>query len=327
MIERYLDDIGGFMDIFVIVQQMLVLLCMMILGIIACKVNWIDDYSYGKLSKIVVNILNPCLMISGIMGKDAKPDGTSIVQNIILVFAYFALLILVSKPIVKLLRVKKSAGNVYQLMLIFSNIGFMGIPVITSIYGTGAMIYIVFYNIAYNTLLYSYAFYVASDNGDAEGGKQSFSLKNFANPGFIACFVTIFIYLTGWTFPDSVGSFFSYVGNSVVPFSMFLIGASFVQNGKKEFFTDIKIYLFMAIKMLVIPIAAAIAIRYIPGVKDWNPTMLGIFILMLSMPVGSMIVMISKQCGADDVEATKGGIFTTLLSVVTIPIVGFFLPM
>ena len=135
------------------------------------------------------------------------------------------------------------------------------------------------------------------------------------------------VYLTGWTFPDSVGSFFSYVGNSVVPFSMFLIGASFVQNGKKEFFTDIKIYLFMAIKMLLIPIAAAIAIRYIPVVKDWNPTMLGVFILMLSMPVGSMIVMISKQCGADDVEATKGGIFTTLLSVVTIPIVGFFLPM
>ena len=243
---------------------------------------------------------------------------------------YFLLLILLSKPIAKLIRVKKSAENVYRLMLIFSNIGFIGIPVITSIYGTGAMLYIVFYNIGYNTLLYIYAFYVATDNGstdEAEKEKHKFNFKNLLNPGFIACFVAILIYLTGASFPDSVGTFFSYVGNSVVPFSMFLIGASLAQNGKKEFFTDTKVYVFSAIKMLVIPIAAAIAVRYIPVVRDWNSTILGVFILMLAMPVGSIIVMITKQCGADDVEATKGGIFTTLLSVVTIPIVGFFLPM
>jgi len=316
------------MDVFLIVQQMLVLFCMMIIGFVACKINWIDDYTYSKLSKIVVSILNPCLMISGMIGKDAKPDTTSVIQSVLLVVVYFILLILLSKPITKMLRVKKDAQNVYRLMLIFSNIGFMGIPVITSIYGTGAMLYIVFYNIGYNILLYSYAFYVASDNEHGEHAeKHKFKLSNLLNPGFIACFVTILIYLTGVTVPDSVGTFFNYVGNSVVPFSMFLIGASLAMNGKKEFFTDVRIYLFSAIKLLIIPITAAIALRFIPVVNTWNPTILGVFILMLSMPVGSIIVMVTKECGANDIEATKGGIFTTILSVLTIPIVGFFLPM
>ena len=56
------------MDIFVIVQQMLVLLAMMLVGFIVFKIRWLDDNACSKMSKIVVNVLNPCLMVNGVLG-------------------------------------------------------------------------------------------------------------------------------------------------------------------------------------------------------------------------------------------------------------------
>ena len=59
---------------FIILQQMLVLFGMMLVGYFCYKIDWIDDHTYGKLSKIVVNILNPLLVIDGVLGKNIGED-------------------------------------------------------------------------------------------------------------------------------------------------------------------------------------------------------------------------------------------------------------
>lgn len=122
--------------------------------------------------------------------------------------------------------------------------------------------------------------------------------------------------------PDSVCTFFDYVGNAAVPLSMILIGASVAQGGRKEFFLDKKVYAFMAVKMLAIPICAALLLRFL----QWPAIVEGVFVLMLAMPVGSIVVMLATESGADALECTKGNMLTTLASVITIPIVAAFLP-
>ncbi|MGN0412422.1 MAG: AEC family transporter [Lachnospiraceae bacterium] len=331
------------MNIFVVIQQMLVLLVMIMVGFFAYRGNWIDDHSYGKLSKIVINILNPCILINGVLGKNNTLNGQMVMHNLILVVAYFTILVLISLPIVKILRFQKKHENVYRLMFIFSNVGFMGIPVISSIYGQEAIILIAFYTLGYNALLYSYGILLASSAGGDAGTcayvssdqkeddhhpaeKKTGFWRQLINPGIVACVVAIAIFAAGIQMPDSVCTFFDYMGNSVVPFSMMLIGASLAQGGKKEFFTDIKFYLFAAIKLLVVPIAMALLLRVIPGVNQWEAITKGVFLLMLAMPVGSIVVMMAKEYGADEMESTKGSIISTLLAVITIPIVAAFLP-
>lgn len=331
------------MNVFVVIQQMLVLLVMIMVGFFAYRGNWIDDHSYGKLSKIVINILNPCILINGVLGKNNTLNGQVVVHNLILAVVYFAILVLFSLPIVKALKFQKRHENVYRLMFIFSNVGFMGIPVISSIYGQESIILIAFYTLGYNALLYSYGILLASSaNGDAErnalasgiqkesdhhpAAKRAGFWRQLINPGIVACVVAIVIFAAGIQLPDSVCTFFDYMGNSVVPFSMMLIGASLAQGGKKEFFIDVKFYLFAAIKLLVVPIAMAFLLRVIPGVNQWEAITKGVFLLMLAMPVGSIVVMMAKEYGADEIESTKGSIISTLLAVITIPIVAIFLP-
>lgn len=314
------------MNVFVIIQQMLVLLIMMITGFFCYKGNWLDDNSYGKLSKIAVNILNPCIMINSVLGKEVTLKGEMLWHNVFLVVIYFALIIALSFPIVRIFGYPKRVRNVYMLMLTFSNVGFMGIPVVSSIYGQGAVIIIALYSLGYNVLLYSYGMYLAGMGEALSEEEKKGQWKKMLNPGLLSCVVALAILISGVSMPDSVCTFFSYMGNSVVPISMMLIGASLAQGGKKEFFTDIRMYAFSAVKMLLIPISVALLIRIIPGINQWEAITKGVFILMLSMPVGSIVVMLAKQCGADEIECTKGSIVSTLLSVLTIPIVGLFLP-
>ena len=314
------------MNIFVVIQQMLVLLVMMVIGYAVYKLAWLDSNACNRMSKIVVNVLNPCLMVNGVLGKEAHLESSMLFQTLVLVVIYFGLLILISGPVASLLHVKKGNYSLYRLMMIFSNIGFMGIPVVSSIYGKEAILLIAFYNLAYNLLLYTYGMHLASQSAQTETenrekAQQKGKWKKLINPGTISCVVAIVIFVSGVSMPDSVCTFFDYVGNAAVPLSMILIGASVAQGGKKEFFLDKKAYVFTAIKMLMIPICAALLLRFV----QWPALVEGVFILMLAMPVGSMVVMLATENGADAIECTKGNMLTTLLSVITIPIVSVFL--
>lgn len=307
------------MSIFVVIQQMLVLLVMMLIGYLVFRIGWLDANACSKMSKIVVNVLNPCLMVYGVLGKEARLDGSMLGQTLLLVAVYFSILVLLSGPVASLLRVKSGHYNLYKLMLIFSNVGFMGIPVISSIYGKESILLVAFYNLGYNLLLYTYGIYLAEKGSRSAG--NGIQWKKLFNTGVLSCVAAIAIFAFGVTMPESVCTFFDYVGNAAVPLSMILIGASVAQGGKKEFFLDKKMYAFMAVKMLAIPVVAALLLRFLP----WPAMVEGVFILMLAMPVGSIVVMLAAEGGNDAIECTKGSILTTLASVLTIPIVSLFL--
>lgn len=306
------------MDVFVVLQQMLVLLTMMALGYFVYRKGWLNDESYGHVSKICVNILNPCIVIYGVTGKDSNLPGQIVVQNLTLMCIYFVVLIILSKPITRMLKVSKGNRSIYELMVIFSNVGFMGIPVISSIFGQESVVLIAFYMLGYNMVLYTYGLYLSSKSG---GAKINFQWKSLMNPGVISCIVALVLFAFKVQPAASVVNFFDYMGNAVVPMSMMLIGASVAQHADRSFLTDIRMYAFSAIKLLVIPIVAALIMK---GFAI-DPMVKGVFVMMLAMPVGTIVVMFAKQAGADEMECTKGSVITTLLSIVTIPIVAAFL--
>lgn len=94
------------MDTFVVLQQMLILLAMMAIGYYSYRKEWIDRNAYGKLSKIVVNILNPLIIINGVLGRSGGENGEKVFINLLLILLYFIILIAVSFLVVRLLRVK-----------------------------------------------------------------------------------------------------------------------------------------------------------------------------------------------------------------------------
>lgn len=319
---------------FIILQQMLVLFGMMLVGYFCYKIDWIDDHTYGKLSKIVVNILNPLLVIDGVLGKNTGEDLNKLGINFGMMIIYFIFLIIISIPVVKLLRPEKKNVELYRLMMIFSNVGFMGIPVISALYGSGVIIYIVFYMLGYNFLLYTYGIILArrsaqrnsqrSEKENGENNTVSFkdNIKSIMNPGVVAGTFAIVLFVMNIQVAAPVASFIKYLSQCVVPMSMILIGASMAQHELKTIFNEMKMYWFLLIRLAIIPIAVALLVRQLPI----DSQILGVFILMLAMPVGSIVVLVAMEQGADSTCCTKGSVVSTLLSIITIPIVAMFLP-
>lgn len=313
----------------VIFQQMMVLFGMMLVGFFCYKWDWIDDHSYGKFSKIVVNILNPLLVIDGVLGKGRDGSFHNLLTNLVMVILYFVFLIIISIPVVKIIRPEKENVGVYRLMMIFSNVGFMGIPVISALYGSDVIIYIVFYMLGYNFLLYTYGIILARSSAKpvyAENHNSNVSfkenLKAIINPGTIAGIIAIILFVCKIQVAAPMTSFIKYLSQCVVPFSMILIGASMAQQELKTIFKDVRMYRFLLIRLILIPVIMALCVRNLPI----DSQILGVFILMLAMPVGSIVVLVAMEQGADSACCTRGSVISTFLSIITIPIIALLLP-
>lgn len=319
------------MNVFVIFGQMFVLFAMMMIGYFTYRGKWVNDDTSARLSKLVVNVFNPVLVVNGVLGQNDSADSQKVISNLVLIILYFAILIVLSFIISFLLRPEKKTKSIYQLMTIFSNLGFMGIPVIKSIYGNEAVIYVAFYILAYNLLVYTYGMALTKRaaleknrqtviSGEVKGTFLLF-IKRIINPGVVAALIAITIFATDVKLPAFIGSFCDYVGNATIPLSMILIGVSIAQTDIRKMFGDIRIYLFILLRMVVLPIIVIFLMRNLAI----DSVVFGVFIIEFGMPVGSIITLMAKESGADAEYCTKGIVLSTLASIVTIPLVCAFL--
>lgn len=315
------------MNVQIILSQMLMLFVMMLIGYFLWKKQWLDEPANQKLSKIVVNIFNPMLVVYGVLGKSSGKDMGLVVQNLFLMLLFYLLLIVFGILFVWILRPKKSEGYVYWMMTIFPNVGFMGIPVISSIFGMESVIYIAFYMLGYNLLLYTLGIVLARKaEADREGRqmqeiKQGGQWKRIFNVGVLASITAILIFMFQISVPAPVVTFFDYMGNATIPLSMILIGVSIAKADMKNIFTNVKMYFYTGIRMILFPI---LVISLMKGMS-FDPVVFGVFALELAMPVGSIITLIAKENGADETCSTNGIVLSTLVSILTIPIVCMFL--
>lgn len=298
-----------------LLQQMVVLFILMGVGFLCYKLEIITDEVSRKLSSIVVNIANPALILTGCMG-ESKIQGKELLLIAALVVIVYAVLVILAMILPGVLRIDKKSRGTYQAMTVFSNIGFMGFPVVSALYGSSALLYASLFTIPYNILIYTYGVSAMSVD-KSTSWKDSFSLKRVLNVGVIACIVTIVVYLLQIPIPEFIKTTTTQLSNLTAPLSMMVIGASLATMDIRELFTDGKLLLFSAIKLLVIPVAGVLLIKQFIS----NDVICGVCLVMLATPVGSMTAMLAQQYEGDYEMAAKGVALTTILSVITMPVV------
>lgn len=297
-----------------LLQQMMVLFILMAIGYFCYKKTVITDEVSKKLSAIVVNIANPALVLTGCMGEE-KIQGSELGQTIIIVVAMYGLLLLLAAFLPLLLRVEKESRGTYRAMTVFSNIGFMGFPVISALYGNGALLYASLFMVPYNVLIYTYG--ISAMSAGKKKQEKSALTGKVLNVGMVACIVSIIIYFFHIPLPAFVETTVTNLSNLTAPLSMMIIGASLATIDLKKLFTDGKLLLFSLIKLVLIPAAGVLLIRQFVS----NEIICGVCMVMLATPVGSMTAMLAQQYEGDYEMASKGVALTTILSVVTIPLV------
>ena len=199
------------MDIQVIVNQMIILFLVMIIGYIANKSGILDQTQNQKMSSLVLNITSPGLILSSVR---APTNGSlsSVIQIFLISIAIYMVLPIMGILLSRILKVPKEDRNLYQFMTIFSNIGFMGYPVIQSIFGDEALFFASICNLVFNLVCYSYGVYLISGSG-----KLSFDFKQLINPGIIFSIIAVIIYLTKYQMPQIIGETSDLIGSITTP--------------------------------------------------------------------------------------------------------------
>lgn len=301
------------MDIMVVFQTMLKLFLLLILGFVLFKCHIFDEYTNKKISALIVNVASPMLIISSIAGVEGSNKSIVFLMIGAGILMYIGFIIL-GKIINRVFPFPKKDWPVYECMVVFANTGFMGYPVLLDVFGQEAVFYASLIHMAFNFFVYTYAIMCLTKGDDSE---FKLNFKQLLTPGIILIFVGIFIYLFDIQLPSVLMDTINSVGSLTAPLSMMMIGSSLAVYPIKDSFTDWRSYLFACVRLLIIPFVTMLICRLI----HIDPYYANITIITNAMPVGSMVLMLATQYNANVKIVTRNIVVSTLLSVITIPIV------
>lgn len=301
------------MDIMVVFQTMLKLFLLLVLGFVLFKCHIFDEYTNKKISALIVNVASPMLIISSIAGVEGSNKSIVFLMIGAGILMYIGFIIL-GEIINRLFPFPKKDWPVYECMVVFANTGFMGYPVLLDVFGQEAVFYASLIHMAFNFFVYTYAIMCLTKGDDSE---FKLNFKQLLTPGIILIFVGIFIYLFDIQLPSVLMDTINSVGSLTAPLSMMMIGSSLAVYPIKDSFTDWRSYVFAFVRLMIVPFVTMIMCRLL----HIDAYYANITIITNAMPVGSMVLMLATQYNANVKIVTRNIVVSTLLSVITIPIV------
>ncbi|MCR5634377.1 MAG: AEC family transporter [Lachnospiraceae bacterium] len=298
------------MSTYIVLQQMGVIVILVAIGILLYKRKIVDNTVSPKISAIVMDICNPALIMASILSGNIEASHSDLAEAMVLGFAFYACLVILGIILPLVLRVKKDKRRFYNLMTVYTNVGFIGIPLAKTILPEKAIIYVIVCNVMYSLLFYTHGITVLSD------GREKINIKKIFSPGTVMAILALVVCWFNISLPPIIANSISYVGNATVFLSMMLLGVAIARSDMTKGFKEIRVWGYIIIRMIIVPVAIFFALS---GAGFEPVTVLGLC-LMAMMPVGNLPLIQSEKMG-EDTEILSGAItVTTIMSVLTIPL-------
>ena len=305
------------MDYFVALNQILVLFLLTGVGFFCRRAGILNQNSVSSLSKFLLNICIPAMIIYSMQ----IPFSQSIAEKSgTLIFAalcYYVIAFAVCFVTPYILRCKKEEYGVFRFMTMFSNSMFMGFPILSMFFGPEAIFYAAIFNIPFTLLTYSVGIWILRSG---EGG-ISFSWKLLLNAAFLSTFVGILFFVTSFSIPDPFYGALGLLSDITTPMSLVVTGGFLASLETKAIFSNVRQYFAAGIRLLIIPaITFAVCSLFIT-----DPLILGITVVTAGMPAAVNTVILAEEHDARPDIAAQGVFISTLLCILTIPLLAVFL--
>lgn len=298
------------MTILTVFIQMLSLLVMIAAGWIAARTKMIDTHTNSHMSQLIVNIFNPLLVLSSAAGSVGQVPLSRLLTVFLIAIGMFLFFILMGSILAPFFDKDPFQRKIFQLMFVFSNLGFIGIPVVSSVLGAEYVVYVSEFLLIYNLVFYTYG--VTLMRGRFALG----SLRALVNPGNAACILAMILVLANLPLPGFLRTAVDYLGGAASPLALMAVGFTLAGANRKEIFGDKRLYLFVFLKLLALPCLMLPLLRLLPI----DAALVSVCMVMFGMPVGSMPLMLITQQGLDGKVCTASVLLSTILCVVTVPI-------
>lgn len=304
------------MDIKNVFTQVFILFILILVGYIATKKNLIDSSLTKKLSKLIMNIFLPCMIINSMQLEYSPTILKKVLLLILISLLIYAISFLIA-IIFKAISKSKNDIGVYQFAILFSNVGFMGYPIVEAILGKDAIFYAAIFNIPFNLLIMTLGVFVICK----ENNNYSFYFKSLINPVIISIFIGLSLFILNIKLPYIINRPIELLGNITTPLSMIVIGSMLCLSSISECVRNKKLYIVSFIRLILMPILIYFILKGIV----YDKLLFSIPIVIVSMPVASNTAILSSEYNANDKLASQLVFMSTLFSILTIPIISSIL--
>lgn len=293
-------------------EVMVVLFIIVILGYVACKLGYMGDKFDKKLSSIVVDITCPLLVLSSVMG-DELPDRTLILPLLGVGFLTYILLLVFGFWVPRLITKNHDDQGMIGFALMFANVGFIGYPIVSSIFGPHAVFYAALLNMPNTFFIFTAGVMLIK----GEYSLKQFNPKVLVSPAMLGAFLAAIIVALGIHTPDIIARPVTMVGNITVPAALMIIGSSMAKLPIREIIGSPKVYITALLRLTIVPLSIYFLFKAC-GVRD---LVNNINTVVIAMPVASFGTMFCLKYGRNPSLITETTFITTLGSIITIPLI------
>lgn len=277
----------------------------------ACgKKGILTDESSKKITDIVLYVVTPCVMISAFQ----REFSMHLLGNILITALCAAASMVATIFIAKLVFHDKNTARkkVLQFSAIFSNCGFMSLPLQKAILGDDGWFYGSIFVAVFNVIVWSYGLVMMS------GDKKQMSVKKLAfNPGIVGVLIALIIFVLRIKLPYIISQPIDYLAALNTPLPMLIIGFYLSQADLKKAFTDAGAYLAMAVRLAVVPLLS----MFVMHLLNVDPTIMIACVIASSAPTAATTTMFAAKYGRDVELSVSIVASTTLVSIITMPLI------
>lgn len=309
-------------------NQILIIFILIIVGVICYKLKLIDDNTNSKLSNLLLLLVNPAVIFVAYQREFSKDLLQGLLISLVLSLATHLIGIILAYILIKRRRRVKSTTDevnntlfidnnnveVERLTSIYSNVGFIGIPLVNGIYGSEGVFYVTASLTIFNLFLWTHGVIMMTG-----GNKVSFKdlLKKLISPSIIAIVAGLICFLLQIKIPEVIHQAFSHIAGLNTPFAMLIAGVTIGKTNILKLFTRGRVYLVAFIKLLLIPLLLLFIFSSFPI----NEKVFITAIIMAATPSGATGILFAIKYNKNSIMAAEIFTMTTLLCALTIPLI------
>lgn len=293
-------------------QQMILLFILILVAYIASKIKFLPANSNKVLSDLVVNITNPATILYAVATSSHALSNGAVLSILGITILTLGGQMILAHGFTKALRIEQRPAGVYRFMLVFSNCGFLGYPVVRALFGADAVFVASMYNLIFQILSFTYG--VRQVGGDPSA--RQIRPKMFLTPMVVTSVLALILYLANVPFHPMLVETLSLLDRITSPASMLVIGCVLAAYPLKTIFGRWQTYVFCVVRLIVIPVIVWAVLRLF--ITD--PLILGVMVVLSALPAATNTVLICSKYNGDESTAASGLFLSTVLSLVTLPI-------
>lgn len=309
----------------IMLRNVILFVALALPGFILVKAKLITPQQSGILSKLLMYVGMPFLILASTINNIVFDSNLITMIGVVAIIGtvYTFIMYFVSKPLT-CMETKDKTRGMMQFAEVFSNNGFLGIPLAMAVFGASskALMVVIILNIITNICIYTLGVYLISRD------KSTISLKKaFLNPVLIAFVIGIvFNLLKVKDYVPEVSTFSTHFSNIVTPISMTILGMKMGDVKFSSIFKTWKMYYVSALKLIVFPVVIVAVLFILKTVLSISvlsvDVILGVFVAF-AMPTAGLSSALSDRYNGDTESAVIFTLGSTILSILTIPILYF----